>query len=434
MRLLLPAVLLLASCSTPPDTDLVRTASTPSLPAPKPRAYPVGSGSPARLAALAQQHNPRLVALRRRAERLQALVPQAAALPDPQAKVSAGNLAETAAGKVRSTVSLSQKIPFPGKRKAASRAAAHQAAAARAEAEAQALRVAEQTQHAWWDRYLAEKTIDLTLENRKLLLTAQEVVAARVAAADASQSDLLRIDTEISKLDRDLATLRQLSGAARARLNALLNRPAGASLPRPLAATLPAPASLDPLLRRAARLHPGVAAAEQRALAANQKLRRARLEKFPDLTAAIQHGEVSTTGLSPLANGKDQTMLTLGFNLPLWQEPRRAMIREATAGIEESRALIDATRAELRQQIEDAYLRARTAREISALYRQRLIPSSRQAFDLSLASYASSAAPFISVIDTQRQLLAHQLQLVQSRAQLGKAIASLQAAAALPTN
>ncbi len=397
----------------------------------RPVNYSVGSGGPEKLASLAITHSPAIKALRHKAERMDAQAPQAASLPDPMGSISAGSLAETAAGQVQGMVGVSQKIPLPAKRAAASRAASLEAEAIRSEADALALKISEQVKSAWWDYYLADQTIAFTNENRALLTTIRNLVTTRIEAAAAAQADQLRIENELTMLDRDLVNLRQVRSSAQARINSLLNRPAGASLPTPSAPSIPATASLDTLIARAESRHPDISAAKSRTAAFAQRLRRAKLEKYPDPTIGITYAPVSESGLSRVSNGRDQVFATLGFNIPLWQEPRKAMVREASEGMAETRAMLESSRSDLRYRVEDAYFRATTARDVIALFNDRLIPSAQQASDVTLTGYSSGKNSFNDVIGTQRELLAYRLQLVQSRAQLGKAIATLQAAAAL---
>lgn len=393
--------------------------------------YSVGSGRPDNLAALAVTHNPSIKALRHKAERMEAQAPQAASLPDPNASVSVGSMAETAAGRTQTMVGVSQKIPLPGKRAAASRAASLEAAAIRAEADALALKISEQVKSAWWDYYLADQTIAYTNENRTLLTTILEVVTTRIEADAAAQSDQLRVQNEITMLDRDLADLRQVRSSAIARINSLLNRPAGSSIPSPKAPSIPPASGLNSLIARAEANHPDIRAAQSRADAFAQRLRKAKLEKYPNPTIGLTYAPISDSGLSRMSNGRDQVFATLGFNIPLWQEPRKAMVREASEGIAETKALIASSRSDLRYRVEDAYFRAKTARDVIALFNDRLIPTAQQATEITLTGYSSGKNSFNDVIATQRELLTFRLQLVRSRAQLGKAIATLQAAAAI---
>lgn len=390
-----------------------------------------GSAGPDTLARLAIDHHPSIAAARHRAERLAAKSPQERALPDPMLEVATGRMAETAAGRMEAMGGVKQKFPFPGKRGEAAAAADNEAAAARAEVDALELRLTEQVHAAWWDLYLAHQTIALTRESRSVLESVREAVDARVAADQASQSDQIRLSNELALVDRDLAEADQLRGSARARLNSLLNRPAGASLPAPGHASIPSAGSLQNLLAQAQSNHPEVAAAEQRAEAFRHKLKRAELEKFPDITAGIVGASISDSGLSRMSNGRDQIYATLGVNIPLWQEPRKAMIREAREGMAETEAMIAATRSDLRYRVEDAWFRAKTAREVSSLFETRLVPDAKQAYDVTLTGYSAGKNGFNDLIETWRQHLAYRLQLARNRAQLGKATATLRAAAGI---
>lgn len=410
-------------------------ASPSELDTPAPSAavnYPVpDAAGPSELARLAVRHHPSIAAAHHRAESLEAKVPQEGALPDPTLELAAGSMAETAAGRSEAMAGVKQKFPFPGKRREVTAAANREAAAARSEIEALELKLTAQVHAAWWDLHLARRTIALTRESRNVLEAVQDAVDARVAADQARQADQIRLGNELALIDRDLAEARQLEGSAAGRLNSLLNRPAGARLPTLRRSPVPSSGTLAPLLARAQAEHPEVAAAEQRVEAFRHRLRRAQLEKYPDFTVGIAGAAIADSGLSRMANGRDQIYGTLGINLPLWQEPRRAMIREAREGIAETEAMLAMTRSDLRYRIQQAWFEARTAREIADLFDSRLIPDAEQAYEVTLTGYSAGTSDFDELIETWRQHLAYRLQLVRNHAQLGKATATLRAAAGL---
>ncbi|MFC7337512.1 TolC family protein [Haloferula chungangensis] len=430
----LPVLLLVClplSCST--DGGGSGAGKEPTLSTPPPSAavnYSVsGASSPEQLARLAVQHHPSISAARHRADRLAQKAPQESALPDPTLEISAGSMAETAAGRVDAMGGVKQRIPFPGKRREAAAAAGSEAAAASAEIMALELKLTEQVHAAWWDLYLAEQTLSISRESRSVLEALQEIVDARVSTDQASQADQLRLSNEITMIDRDLANAGQLRSTARARLNSLLNRPAGASLPSAVNSPVPSAGSLDQLMASAQSNHPEVSAAEQRAQAFRHRLKRAELEKYPDFTAGVAGASVASSGLSAVANGRDQLYATIGVTLPFWQEPRKAMIREAQEGIAETEAMLAATRSDLRYRVEDAWYRAKTARDVATLFETRLIPDAEQAYDVTLTGYSAGKSSYVDLMETWRGLLGYRLQLAGNRAQIGKATATLRAAA-----
>jgi outer membrane protein, heavy metal efflux system len=381
-------------------------------------AIPASAG-PDALARLAIKHHPSILAARYRAEGLTSRIPQDAAFPDPMLEVTTGPVIGKSEMGTETMVELKQPLLFPGKRGASAAAASHEAAAARAEITTLELNLTEQVHSAWWDLYLAEQTAALTRDSRSVLQAVRDAVDARVAADQAAQADQLRLSNEIAMIDRDLVEVSQLSATARARLNSLLNRPVNAPLPTPRHQSLPSPGSLDALLARALSRHPDLAASRQRSEAFRQRLKRAELEKYPDFSV----------GLS--ASRSDEIYGMFGISLPLWREPRRAMIREARLGIAETEAMLGSTQVDLRYRVEEAWFTLRSAREIAALFESRLIPDATQAYEVTLTGYSAGNNDFTDLVETWRQILTYRLQLAMSRAQMGKATATLRAAAAL---
>jgi outer membrane protein, heavy metal efflux system len=411
--------LLLAACAGSSDgTDPKSTRlAVPSPSAAVNYAVP-GSSGPDELARLAIRHHPSIAAARHRAQGLAEKIPQENALPDPMLEVTAGPILGKAMDGREAMLELKQPLPFPGKRRESAAAASRESTAAVAEIRALELNLTEQVHSAWWDLYLSEQTTTLTRESRSVLAAIRDAVDARVAADQAAQADQIRLANEISMVDRDLAEASELALTARARLNSLLNRPAGAQLPPVRFVGIPDSASLESLLARAQARHPEVAAAQERANAFQHRLKRAELEKYPDFTVGV-------TGSS-----RDEVFGMVGITLPIWREPRRAMIREAREGIAETEAMVAATRADLRYRIEEAWYRIKTAREINRLFETRLIPDSKQAYEVTLTGYSSGSSSFTDLVETWRQTLAYRLQHARSQAQLGKAAATLRAAAA----
>jgi len=429
---ILTGYLAISSCSTTSDNGSGQAGelSTPPAEAAVEYSVPGGSG-PDTLAKLAIEHHPSVVAARHRANRLAAVSPRLRSLPDPVAEISGGRMAETAAGSVDAMGGIKQKIPFPGKRREDAAAADSEAAAALAEVEALELKLTERVHAAWWDLYLATHTISLTRESKAVLESVREAVDARVAADQARQADQIRLSNELALIERDLAEAKLLRQTATARLNALLNRPPHSFVPEPQERTIPQLGNFDTLLAKAQAKHPEVAAAQRRYEAFNHKLKRAELEKYPDFTVGIAGADVSDRGLSMAANGRDQLYATLGVNIPLWREPRKAMIREAREGMRETEAMIEATRSDLRYRVEEAWYTAKTSREVAALFSSRLVPNAKQAYDVTLTGYSAGNSSFNDLIETWRQHLAYRLQLARNRAQLGKATATLRAAAGI---
>ncbi len=362
-----------------------------------------------------------------RIQRMEAKGPQARTLPDPMAMVSVGSLAETAAGRVTSMTGFQQKLPLPGKLDAKGRMADEEAQAARAMRDSTALSIATQIRSAYWDLYAANSSLRILDESRSLLSSVQTAVEARLKTNRATQADLLQSTTEIARIDEQLLNAQNDRAIAQARLNTLLHRPTGTTLPIPKwnssIGNLPAETALES--------HPSIAEAEARLRQFNAQLKLAHLERLPDLTLGMQYASVANTGLSRMSNGRDQIYGTLGFNIPLWQEPRRAAEREARSGIDESHATLEATRDELRYQLTQTRSQVETQKQLIRLFDDRILADARQTFDVSLGGYTAGNITFIDVLDRWRSWLGYQLQQERNRALLGKSAAAWHQAAGL---
>ena len=421
--------LLMAACAGPSNDRGDTHAQLTRPPASAAVNYSVpASAGPDELARLAIRHHPSIHAARERAARMAAMVPQEGALPDPMLKVGAERMASA---DVDGMVEVEQTLPFPGKRRASAGAAERDAAAAEAEIRALELQLTQQVHSAWWDLHLAGHTAKLTRENRAVLEAVRDAVDARVAADQARQADQIRLSNELAMIDLDLAEARQLEDTARARLNSLLNRPAGAPIQASRSIAIPTTASLESLLARAQSQHPEVVAAERRADAFRHRLRRAELEQYPDFTVGVGGTTGLRSSMPSMGRDNEQIFTTIGINIPLWREPRRAAIREAKAGIAETDAMLADTRSNLRYRVEEAWFSVRTERDIAALFETRLIPDARQAYQVTLTGYSAGTSDFTDLLETWRLLLTYQLQHARSRAQLGKATATLKSAAGI---
>jgi outer membrane protein TolC len=93
--------------------------------------------------------------------------------------------------------------------------------------------------------------------------------------------------------------------------------------------------------------------------------------------------------------------------------------------------MIAATRSDLRYRVEEAWYRATTAREVAELFETRLVPDALQAYEVTITGYSAENNDFNDLIETWRQHLAYRLQLARNRAQIGKATATLKAAAGI---
>ncbi len=385
------------------------------------------------LVALALRRNPALAAAQRRVERLRARRPQVESLEDPMLTLApVGDMAQTAAGEVGFMAGLSQKFPFPGKLEARGDAADRAAEAAEADLADRRLQVAAAVRRAWWSLAYARQAVGVVNEDVQLRERLRDSAAARYRAGSAERADVLRAQVEVDALFQDLLELRQQGETATASLNRLLDRATDAQLPDPPEATLEdSSGTLDELLAAAAD-HPRLASLRQQIAASRDRLRLAKLERYPDLTVGVQFADVDDEGLAPAATGDDQLYLTLGINLPLWQERRDGAEAEALAGLGEAAAMFTDEQNRLAFAVTDALARVGQRREAVALYDADMVPDAEEAVASSAAGYRSGQVDFIALIDNARRLTTLKLMRLRAVTRLQQDLADLREAVGTP--
>lgn len=378
---------------------------------------------------LALERNPSLAAARARIERMTERIPQAERLDDPMFTVAAGEMAETAAGRVDMTTGISQKLPLPQKLRTRGRVAMQDVVMAAAQHEQTKLEVAADVRRAYWSYYFATRAIDVTHASRQILAQFREVADTQFRAGRTGQQDLLRVSTELTKLESDLVTYRQQSDSARAMLNRMINRSPASLLPAPAKVELDAVTlSFDRLLADASLTNPQLAEARARIEQFRQRLKLAKLDDWPDLTVGVNYAAVDDDGLSGVASGDDQWWLSFGINLPIWREPREAAQREALRGIYENLHTLDDTHNRIAFRVQDALTRVEAQQKLLLLFRDRIIPESRQTLDASVTEYTTGESDFLNLIDNWRKLLGYELMQEQNLAAFERAMADLQEA------
>lgn len=377
---------------------------------------------------LAVERNPAIESARQRVAGLLARIPQVTSLDDPELRVALfGDMAETAAGQVGVMTGVSQELPFPGKLTARGRIALQEAEEAKAELDETGLNVIARTRQAYWDYYYASRAIEVTDESRGLLTQLRQVAETEYAAGTVTQQDVLMASVELSDLENQLITLEQQRVAAAARLNALMNRPVGAPLPAPPPAELqPVTLRLDRLLDMAMQTNTELAQIRRRIKADRQRLKLAKLQRWPDLTVGLSYSVVEDEGLAVMANGEDQWWLNFEINLPIWLDKLEAAEDEARRGIMEELADLRRAHNHHASHIQDMLAEVDTQQRRVKLFRDVIIPQARQAVDASLSAYQAGDLEFLSVVDNWRTLLEFRRMYHQSLAELEQAFAEIE--------
>ncbi len=376
--------------------------------------------------ALAQ--NPDILAARKRYQAMLDLVPVAGSLPDPMLIVTAApEPIQTAAGQQELIVTASQKLPLREKRDVRARSADSQAEIARANLAATELKVVASVKQQYFQIYYIQQAIAVTESEQILLGQIRDVADTRYRAGNVSQQDVLRADLEVSRVENELIQLRQQLVSAQARLAQQLHVSSEAEL---LAMEdIPQgwiPDNLERLQQQALAARPELHA-QLAAIERDQNLvDLAQLDYLPDVNLGVSWIDIASSGISPVANGRDAFQLSAGINLPIYTDRLDSSLRSAEAKTVASAREYDALRDATLADVADLFAQVQSTQNLIQLFRDDILPKARQTLEVSSQAYNVGEVDFLQLIDNWRQLLIYEVSFRRLQATLGQRMAQLE--------
>ena len=378
--------------------------------------------------ALAAERSPRLAAASALADAAGAREADAATLPDPLFQLGAMNLSVPGfradmPNSMAPSLQLMQMVPFPGKLRLTGRIARQATAMAEADAAEAHWEVRAMAAMSFFELYEADRQIEVMTETRALLRDLETVARAMYGAGEGRQSDVLRANVEVARMDAEIRRMQTMRDAAAARLNGILNRAADTPVPSPVLPRLPAdvPAT-DTLHAWAESTRPVLARGRLGVEQAGTRRELARKEIWPDVSIGVQYGQrPGDVGTERMAG------LMVGLTLPVFASKRQYRMRDeaaameqmAGAELEEMRAMVGARIGELLADLE----RDRT---LVRLYRAEVLPQAEAHVASALSSYRVGAVDFMTLVDARMTVNTYEQELYALLADYGRALADLE--------
>lgn len=382
------------------------------------------------LLAEAAQNNPDIQAARREVAAARSRISPAGALDDPMLEAGIVNLpAESLSFRredmTMKMIGITQRLPYPGKRGLRRDVAEKEADAAEHNVRELANRVRREVKVAYFDLALTNESLRLAERNRKVLEQLLSMAEARYGVGQSSQADVLKAQTQVSKMSEELIKL----GRERPMLEAELNRAAGrAGAAR---AVSPAPLRVHEVslrfdeLREAARANRPQLLAQQRMVDRSLKaLDLARTDYYPDFDLRFSYGQ--RDNFQDMKR-EDMISFTVAINLPVWRGSKREpRIEEAASMREQALAMYQARLNEvdamLRQQVAAAEQTLKAVR----LYEGSLLPQARLTTDASLSAYRVGRVDFFTLLDSRMTVFGAETGYAASVAAYNKALAEIE--------
>lgn len=399
----------------------------------QPQAYLPTDSTLTALIAEGQANSPSLKSVREQVSAANQRIPQAGSWPDPTLAFGAANLPVNTFSFNQEPmtavwITLGQTVPLTHRFRASKAAASSLANVTSEHLVASELALGQQIASASWDFAYLRRSVDAVDSTLGLLDDLITITRTRYETGRGLQQDILRLQTERTKLDDRRALLEQQARSAERKVALLVGRgPEEATIHAPLLPDRFLPIDSLRTLQAVLEQNPKLAASKLTVKAMNEKERTVRAMRIPDLKLSAGYG--IRQNASNGTQRPDYLTLTAGVSIPLFAGSKQ------NRAIDESRANQRAANQalkneELNVRFELATLLDednRLAHQID-LYRQGVVPQASATLEAATSSYAVGKVDVEAMLSAETALINARLELyarLRDRAKTRAALAAL---------
>lgn len=376
------------------------------------------------------QNNPEIQAAYQEREAARQRVAPAAALDDPMLEAGVINapLASSPFHREDMTmkmIGLSQRLPFPGKRSLRQEVASKDADAIEQGYHETVNRVVHDLKTAYFDLGLTLETIKLVEKNKQTLEHFLRIAEARYQVGQGSQADVLKAQTQLSKMLDRLLSLAREQPVLEADLMRALGRGSKGEMPIPMPLHIQeAPLAMETLQQQALAERPQLLAL-QSLIARNEKsVDLARKAYYPDLDVRVSYGQ--RDNMLDGTRRDDMVSMTVAVNLPVWRgnkiEPR---IAESQAMRNQAISLYQAQTNEITAKLRQQIAIAEQSLKSVKLYQTAILPQAKLTVESALSAYQVGRVDFLTLLDNQMTVFDYEGSLITAMANYNKALAEI---------
>jgi len=371
----------------------------------------------------ALERNPEILAAQKSWEAHKAKIASVSTWPDPQLELMYEQIPQSG-GSINDAqmkmYGISQMIPFPGKLTVKRGIVEAAARISEEKYRAKSQEIIAKVKSAYYTLFLIDKSIQINQENQDLLTSFARIAEAKYVVGKATQHDVLKAKIELSLLSNELITLEQRRQTAQARLNMLLNRKNDVAILVINYVEVPKLIYTQAELEKIALINRPELKAGKFSLERRETVHfLAKLQYLPDFKIKLLQREMRTTGL----NGWNFSLMA---DLPIWFWRKTSVVDSSGKEREQAKAKYENLSNKVRFEVQDAYVMVDSAKRLSILFKDKIIPQAKQALRSATIAYESDKVDFLTLINSQKTLEQSRLKYFQAFAELGKSLAELE--------
>ena len=379
----------------------------------------------------ALQNNPEILAAKKKLEVFKEKVPQAFALEDPMLGFGIISLPTNFSFRdedmTMKEISISQKLPFPGKRPLMREMAEKEAEAVFNGIQGKIHQIIKDVKTAYYDLSHIYRTTEVTQRNKNILESFVKIAETRYAVGEGIQQDVLKAHVEVSRMLDELIMLEQKRKAMEAKLKALLSRPLETQVGMPEEVIFRKfPFTIEELQKMALKMNPTLKGMKKMIESKEKAYALAKREYYPDFNFRFAYGQRDN---GPEMRRRDMLTGMMEINIPIFYKSKQdRKVAETKADILNWEAQYRAMKNEIQFMITDmASMIQRVERQLE-LYKTGIIPQASLQINSAMSAYRVNKADFMTLLDSQMTLYKYELEYHQALTEFEKNVASLEAA------
>lgn len=314
------------------------------------------------------------------------------------------------------TWSLSQNLPWPGKRQLGGEIAQAQADQVKAQVDALRVQLIGQLRTAWSAWQQVRQQIRLLRSQFDRLEQIKQATQLRYAQNAAAYADNINAQISQAQVRTDLLALEGQARTLNAQIGSLIGRsPADplmlAAQDTPADKDLPA---LESLRRQALERNPLLKASQHAMRGAQSGVELAELGRRPDFNLSLLFNSASPPW--DMVNN-DSYGINLGMTFPLWYSRKeKHLLDQARAQLSSTQDADEALRQQTLLGVDSAYVQWTQSLAQLRLLEERSLEQARIAYRLSLANYGTGQAGFVDLMNAYNAMNTAEINAMQARA------------------
>lgn len=378
----------------------------------------------------AVQHNPEILAAKKKWEVFRERVPQARALPDPMFGFGIISLPTNFSFRnedmTMKEISISQMFPLYGKRKLMGEMAEKEAEAVFNEIQERVNRIIKDVKSVYYDLSHVYRTTQVTQRNKEIMESFAKIAETRYSVGEGLQQDVLKAHVEVSKMVDELIMLGQRKRALKAKLIALLNRPPESPVGIPQEVIFrQLPLTVEEFQKQAVDINPTLKAMKKMIEAKEKAYDLAKREYYPDFNFKFAYGQRDN---GPEMTRRDMLSGMMELNIPIFYKTKQdRKVAEAKADVLSWEAQYRAMKNEILFMVADMTAMTHQRERQYELYRTGIIPQASLQVNSAMSAYRVGKVDFLTLLDSQITLYRYEIEYHQAITEYEKSLANLEA-------